>query len=143
MKSPTTRRMAAVFALTLALSGCGQGGSPEAANQAVDDFLTALVQRDVNEAWSHLSPDTRERVYDNDQAEFGREVNDADWSELSWEFGPVVNFDNAWEIHFLVDDGTVPDFLIERRIALMSEPWLVMVVQTPTFQPYLIWAEDP
>lgn len=72
------------------------------------------MHRDVNEAWSHLSPDTRQRVYDNDQAEFAREVNDADWSQLSWGSGPVVNFDYAWEIHFVVDDGTVPDFLIER-----------------------------
>ena len=54
-----------------------------------------------------------------------------------------MNFDYAWEIHFVVDDGTVPDFLIERRIALLSDPWLVMVVQTPTFQPYLIVAEAP
>ena len=143
MKSPTTRRMAAVLALTLALSGCGQGGSPEAANEAVDDFLSALVHGDVNEAWSHLEPDTRERAYDNDGAAFARDVNDADWSQLSWEFGPVVNFDYAWETHFVVDDGAVPNFLIERRIALLSDRWLVMVVQTPTFQPYLIVAEAP
>lgn len=127
----TIRSTAAILALTLVLSGCGQGGSPEAANQAADEFLTALVHRDVDEVWSHLSPDTRQRVYDDDQTAFAREMNEADWSQMSWEFGQVVDFDYAWEVHGMADKASVPDLLIERRIAAWSDPWFVMQVQFP------------
>ncbi len=136
---PMDRRLAAsILALALTLSGCGQGGSPSAANQAANAFLLALVQRDAEVAWSHLHPDSQRDAYAGDQAAFAREVEEADWSQLAWEFGPVVNFDIAWEVHLTVDEATVPDFLFESGIAAMSDPWLVMQVQTPFVGPYLI-----
>lgn len=140
LRSPLT---ALLIALQLALAGCGQGGSPDAANQAADDFLTALVHRDVDEAWSHLHPDTKQRVYEDDQATFAHDVNEADWSQLSWDFGPVVNFDYAWEVHVMASEGTVPDFLDETGIApTWAGNGFIMVVQTPTGQPYVIVAEE-
>jgi hypothetical protein len=131
MSSHTLRLAAPFMAVTLALSGCGQGGSPVVANQAADAFFRALVQGDVNEAWSHLHPDSQHDVYDDDKAAFARDVNEADWGQLSWQVGPVVNFDYAWEIHFTIGERTVPDFLLERRIAGWSDPYLVMQVQFP------------
>lgn len=124
------------------LAACGQGGSPVVANQAEDDFLAALVHRNVDEAWSHLDPETRQRVYGDDEALFAREVNEADWSRLSWEFGPVVNLDYAWEVHVVADRSAVPDFLFDHAIAVWTDPWFVMQVQTPLAQPYLIIAEQ-
>jgi hypothetical protein len=123
--------MALLVALPLVLSACGQGGNPQAANQAADDFMTALLHRDVNEAWSHLQPDSQHDVYNDDKAAFARDVKDAHWGHLSWEFGPVVNFDYAWEVHGLVDESSIPAFLVERRIASWSDPYFVMQVQFP------------
>lgn len=83
MVKPMAMRLAAsLLALTLGLAGCGQGGNPEVANQAADDFMTALVRRDVTEAWSHLHPDTQHVVYADDKAAFARDVNGANWSQL-------------------------------------------------------------
>jgi hypothetical protein len=143
MGSPMVRRPVAVLlALSLALAGCGQGGSPEIANQAADEFLTALVHGDVSAAWSHLDPGSQRIAYDNDEAAFIRDVNDADWTQLSWQFGPVVNLDYAWEVHVVADETAVPDFLVERAIAGWADPWFVMQVKTPAGQPYLIVAEE-
>jgi hypothetical protein len=134
------RLAAATLGLTLALTGCVQGGSPGAANQAANEFLLALVRNDSELAWSHLHPDSQRDAYDGDQAAFAREVDEADWSQFRWEFGPVVNFDVSWEIHLTIDEATVPDFLFERGIAAMADPYLVMQVQTPFVGPYLILA---
>lgn len=142
--SSTIKRLAALLvAFPLVLSGCGQGGSPAAANQAADDFLTALVHREVDEAWSHLDPRSQRIVYDNDKAAFASDVHDAEWSQLSWQFGPVVNLDNAWEVHVMADEASVPDFLDETGIAPnWSGNGFIMLVQTPVGQPYLIAAEE-
>ncbi len=133
---------AAALVVILALSACGQGGSPSDANQAADAFFNALVRRDADEAWSHLHPDSQHDVYGDDKAAFARDVNEADWGQLSWEVGPVVNFDYAWEVHLTLDEATVPDFLFERRLAGYST-YLVMQVQFPgKLDDYLIiaWA---
>ena len=82
------RSPAILVALALALSGCGQGGSPDAANTAADAFFQALAHRNVNEAWSHLHPDSQHDVYNDDKAAFAQDVNEADWSRLTWEVGP-------------------------------------------------------
>jgi hypothetical protein len=134
------RLPASMLMLVLVLSGCGQGGSPNAANDAADAFFNSLVRRDVDDAWSHLHPDSQHDVYDDDKAAFAQDVNQADWSRLSWEVGPVVNFDYAWEVHLSVDEATVPGFLFERRIAGYST-YLVMQVQFPgKVDDYLILA---
>ena len=83
----------------------------------------------MNEAWSHLHPDSQHELYDDDKAAFASDVMAADWSQLSWQVGPVVNFDYAWEVHLTVDEGAVPDFLLKRRIAAWSSPYLVTQVQ--------------
>jgi hypothetical protein len=133
-----------------ALSGCDlfssgpdpQGGSPAIAAQATDAFLRALVQRDTAEAWSHLSPATQEVVYDNDQSAFARDVDAADWSRMTWQFGTVTDLDISWGIHVLVDEATVPAFLVEREIAAgWSGFGIVLHVQTPEGRPYLIAAQ--
>jgi hypothetical protein len=125
------RMLACALALALALSGCGQGGSPAAANEAADQFITALADGDVDEAWSHLALETRQRLYADDKAAFARDVKAADWSQLSWEFGPVVNFDYAWEVHGSAQKAFLPDFLVDRKIVGWSDPWFVMQVQFP------------
>jgi hypothetical protein len=117
--------------LVLVLSGCGQGGSPNAANDAADAFFNALVRTDVDDAWSHLHPDSQHDIYNDDKAAFARDVSEADWSRLSWEVGPVVNFDYAWEVHLKLDQASVPAFLFDRHIAGYSDPYLVMQVQFP------------
>ncbi len=95
----------------------------------------------MNEAWSHLHPDSQHDVYDDDKAAFARDVNEADWSHLSWEVGPVVDFDISWEVHLTLDEATVPDFLFERNIAGYSDPYLVTQVQFPgSLDNYLIIA---
>ena len=132
---------ASLLAVILAVSGCGQGGTPEAANGAADEFFQALVHRDVDEAWSHLHAESQHDKYNDDKAAFARDVNEADWSQLSWEVGPVVNFDVAWEVHLTLDEATVPAFLFERNIAGYSDPYLVMQVQFPgNLDNYLIIA---
>ena len=133
----------AVFALPLLLAGCGQAGSPAEANQAANDFLTALVDGDVDAAWSHLDPRSQRLVYDNDKAAFANDLVEADWSHLSWEFGPVVNLDTAWEVHVMADEATVPAFLDETGIGPnWSGNGFIMYVQTPPGEPYMITAEE-
>ena len=135
--------VALLSAIPLALAGCAQGGSPVEANQAADDFLTALVQRDVDKAWSHLDPRSQRLVYDNDKPAFASDVNGADWSHLSWQFGSVVNLDTAWEVHVTADEASVPEFLDETGIAPnWSGNGFIMYVVTPAGQPYLIGAEE-
>ncbi len=141
-RSERRRQLAVVVALALALAGCGQAGSPEAANQAADQFLMTLVRMDSDEAWSHLDPRSQHVVYNDDKTAFAHEVAEADWSRLSWEFGPVVDLDYAWEIHFVTAEAAIPDFLLERSIAGWGDPWLVMQVMTPVGKPYLILAEE-
>lgn len=135
--------VALLFAMPLLLAGCGQAGSPAEANQAADDFLTALVDGDVDKAWSHLDARSQRIVYDDDKAAFASDVSDADWSELSWQFGPVVNLDNAWEVHVMADEAAVPDFLAETGIGPnWSGNGFIMYVQTSAGRPYLIAAEE-
>ena len=136
------RRSASVLVLTLLLAACGQAGSAATANQAADAFLTFLVQRDVDVAWSHLAPETRQRVYDGDVAAFAQDVNQADWSQLTWEFGPVVDLDYAWEVHVIADEAAVPGFLDETGIAPnWSGNGFVMQVQLPYANTFYILAE--
>lgn len=125
------RTSVSVLILAVALSACGQGGSPRAANEAADQFMTALTDRDAEEAWSHLALESRQRIYDDDKALFSRDVEAADWSQLSWEFGPVVNFDYAWEVHGTAQKESLPDFLVEREIVGWSDPYFVMQVHFP------------
>lgn len=137
-----SRLAAVLLLLPLALAGCGQGGNPTAANQAADSFLMALVQKDSDEAWSHLDPRSRHLVYNDDMTAFAHDVEEADWSQLSWEFGPVVDLDYAWEVHLDSKEAAIPDFLLDKAIAGWADPWLVMQVKTPAGQPYLIFAEE-
>jgi hypothetical protein len=146
----TRRAVLFLACAAAALAGCDlfssgpdpQGGSPAIAAQATDAFLSALVERDTAEAWSHLSPATQEVVYDNDQAAFAMDVDAADWSKMTWQFGTVTDLDISWGVHVLVDEATVPAFLVEREIAAgWSGFGIVLHVQTPEGRPYLIAAQ--
>jgi hypothetical protein len=138
----TTRRLASIFMVVIALSGCGQGGSAATANQAADAFLWFMAHRDVDAAWSYLAPETRQSVYDDDMSAFARDVNRADWSQLAWEFGPVVDLDYAWEVHVIADEASVPLFLDETGV---GPNWagngFILQVQIPYANTYRILAE--
>jgi hypothetical protein len=141
--------------LTLVLlsfgSGCGllsvggprgNTGSPAIAAHAADAFLTALVNQQADEAWSHLTEATQRNVYHNNQMAFADDVTNADWSGPRWRFGPVTDLDWAWGVHVVVDEETLPTFLVERQIAAGWEGFgIVIHVVTPDQQPYLIAAQ--
>jgi len=132
------RRAAAVaLALTL-LTGCGQDGTPQSATEAADDFLLALANGQHDAAWSHLSPATREVLWNDDSATFAAEVLVADWSSVTWEFGPVVDHDISWGVYVRMNANPVPDFLVARRLAGEWTDGIVLLVQTPDGGPYLI-----
>ena len=93
----------------------------------------------ADEAWNHLTPETREAVYGDSRAEFTRDVIGAEWSEVRWEFGPVTDLDISWGVHVRVDEETFPPFLVERGIAAGWDGFgIVLHVQTPEGNSYLI-----
>lgn len=135
--------------MLLATAGCGilpapqsppgQAGSPAQATQGADAFLKALARHDAQEAWSHLTPATRQVVYNDDELVFAHDVATADWLDLAWEFGPVTDLDISWGVHVVVNEGEVPRFLVERQLAAGWEGFgIVLHVQTPVGQPYLV-----
>lgn len=129
----TIRSTAAILALTVALTGCAQGGSETVAVQAAAAFLTALVQGDADEAWSHLTPETKQVVYHDDKAAFARDVDSADWSRMDWQMGTVTDFDISWGVHVEVDAATVPAFLVDREVVSggPESPTIILLVQVP------------
>lgn len=129
--------VAAVLALTL-LTGCGQDGNAESAVQAADQFLSSLANGQHEVAWSHLSPATREALWNGDPAAFAEDVLAADWSSLAWEFGPVVDHDISWGVHVRMNGDTVPEFLVARRLVAEWNDGIVLLVQTPDGRPYMI-----
>lgn len=147
MKLSSGRQAASVL-IVLTLVSCGlggpprQAGSPTTAMQAADAFLTALVGGRTVEAWSHLTPATQEVAYDGDGEAFARDVRTADWSGMIWEFGPVTDLEISWGVHVRVDEAAVPEFLLAKEIAAGWAGFgLVLHVQTPNDQPYLIAAQ--
>jgi hypothetical protein len=101
-----------------------------------------LARHDAHQAWSHLTPGTRHYVYDDDETAFAGDVANADWSGVTWEFGPVTNLDWALGVHVLVDEERVPAFLVEQQIAAGWEGFgIVLHVVTPDGQPYAIAAQ--
>jgi hypothetical protein len=121
----------------------GQEGSPSIANRSADAFLRALLRKDVDYAWSHLAGETQQRVYAGDKQAFTRDVREADWSGITWEFGPVVNHDYAWGVHIRIGPGErLPGFLVERKLAAAwTGSGMVLLVITPDGEPYLISAQ--
>lgn len=113
------RRAVAAMLLPLAigLTACGQIGSPELARRATNDFLRLLVAGDAADAWAHLTPGTRAYAYHNDMAAFANDVDTSDWSKFRWQIGRVSDYDVSWGVTVRVDEGSVPTFLLERRIA--------------------------
>jgi hypothetical protein len=139
-------RLCAVVLLVF-LVGCGvlfpdgarpQGGSPEIANQSADAFLRAVVAQRASEAWSHLTPGTRDALYQGDEAAFAHDVRSGDWSGVEWEFGPVVDHDISWGVHVRVVEGPVPPFMVERGLAANWAEGLVLLIQTPFEEPYMV-----
>lgn len=151
MSTRVARRTAvSLLAVTLALAGCGQflpysqGGSRAAATQAANAFLTALVTGDSNEAWSHLTPKTKQVVYENDPTVFAADVESADWSRMAWQMGPVTDLDISWGVHAIVDAAAVPVFLVAREIVAggPDSDMIVLLVQIPgELRDYLIAAQ--
>jgi hypothetical protein len=145
------RRTAVACVFILTLSSCAllrvggppsQGGNPTIGIHSADAFLQALANHDAENAWSHLTEGTRHNVYDDNEATFAHDVADADWSGLTWQFGPVTNLDWAWGVHVIIDEEKVPTFLVEREIAAGWEGFgIVLHVVTPNDQPYLIAAQ--
>lgn len=131
------RVVTATLALTL-LTGCGQDGTPQSATEAADHFLTALANGQPEVAWPHLSPATREELWNDDPAAFGSDVLAADWSSVAWEFGPVVDHDISWGVYVRMTADAVPEFFVARRLAAGGTDEIVLLVQTPDGGPYLI-----
>jgi hypothetical protein len=132
------RRAAAVALAFTLLTGCGQDGTPESAMEAADDFLSALANGQHDVAWSHLSPETREVLWNGDPAAFATDVLAADWASVTWEFGPVVDHDISWGVYVRTTAGALPEFLVARRLAAGGTDEIVLLVQTPDGRPYLI-----
>ena len=116
--------MLALFTLALAttLSSCApaeaeQLGSRAEAAVAADDFLRALTRGRALYAWEHLTPATREELFDGNADEFTRQVTRADWSAFQWEIGPMTDYEISWGVHVEVDSAQVPDFLVDSRLA--------------------------
>jgi hypothetical protein len=132
------RRAAAVALAFTLLTGCGQEGTPQSATEAADHFLSALAKSQHDVAWSHLSPATREVLWDDDPAAFAEEVLAADWASVTWEFGPVVDHDISWGVHVRMNADARREFLVARRLAAELTDGIVLLVQTPDGDPYLI-----
>ena len=91
-----------------------------------------MVRSDVDVAWSYLASETKQRVYDNTFMAFAQDVDDADWSRLTWEFGTVVVQADRYEVHVIADAATVPAFLDETGIgSKWSDTEFVIYVQLP------------
>jgi hypothetical protein len=134
----TFRRGAAVaLALTL-VAGCGQDGTPQSATEAADHFLSALANDQQSVAWSHLSQPTREVLWNDDFAAFEADVLAVDSSWVTWEFGPVVDYDISWGVHVRMNANAVAEFLVARRLAGNWTNGIVLLVQIPDGDPYLI-----
>jgi hypothetical protein len=110
--------------LALLLSACSMGlldadaaGTPAAAAEAANDFLSLLTQQAAADAWVHLAPGTRTAIYGNDESVFESDVADAVWSPLRWRTGPVTDYEISWGVNVVVEEGDVPEFLLTRRIA--------------------------
>jgi len=129
----TLRVSASLLVLVVGLAACSQGGNESIAAEAADAFLSALVRGDSDEAWSHLSPETKQVIYDNDMAVFARDVGNADWSRFLWHMGTVTDYDISWGVHVEVDAALVPDFLVDRRIVAggPESPMIILLVQIP------------
>lgn len=131
------RAAAVALALTL-LTGCGQDGTPRSATEAADHFLSAMANGQHDVAWSHLSPATREVLWNDDPAAFAQDVLAADWSLVAWEFGPVVDHDISWGVYVRMTADDVPEFMVARRLAAGKTDEIVLLVQTPDGAPYQI-----
>ena len=129
----TFRLSAFLLVVMLGLAGCPQGGTEASAAAAADSFLSALVQRDVDEAWSHLTPKTKQVIYENVKADFKRDVDMADWSRMVWQMGAVSDLDISWGVHVAIDAPAVPAFLVERQLVSRGplSRIMILLVQIP------------
>lgn len=136
------RRIGVAASIVFTVAACApalQGGSPDEAREAADAFLQDLADGDADAAWSHLTPPTRRSAYEDDADAFAREVAAADWSEFEWDIGPVTNHDISWGVHVLIEEESVPDFLVNRGIAGgWDGSGIVLLVQIPSVGGYWI-----
>ena len=131
-----------IIAFAGSLAGCAppaQLGSPEDAAAATNDFLQALTSGSAAYAWEHLTPETRDGLFDGNEEEFVRNVAEADWSAFEWQIGPVVDHDISWGVYVEVDREAVPDFLIDSGLASGFEGrGLVLSIQFPEPSAYVV-----
>lgn len=136
------RLLAPLIIAITGLAGCAppvQLGSPEDAAAATNDFLRALTSGSASYAWEHLTPATRDDLFDGNQEEFARHVNDADWSAFEWRIGPVTDYEISWGVHVEVDPEAAPDFLIESGLASEYDGGgLVLLIQFPEPGAYVV-----
>lgn len=118
-----SRSAAAAVVLALLTSACHLGlveqdasGTPAAAVESANDFLSLLTAKKAAEAWDRLTPSTKAVIYNGDQSAFVSDVTNADWSRFNWEIGPVTDYEVSWGVHFRVDGGGAPDFLSTKAI---------------------------
>lgn len=125
-------RLFAIGIVLLSLTACNRDapGTADDAAAAASDFLSLLVDRNADEAWTHLTPATRSVAYEDDQSAFAEDVQGADWSRLEWEIGPVTDYEISWGVNVIVDNGAVPSFLYQEGVAGTSDQFgMVLLVQ--------------
>jgi hypothetical protein len=120
-----TLRLFAITMALLSLVACSRHaqGTANGAAEAAGDFLSLLMEGKANEAWMHLTPATRTVIYDDDEGAFAADVQQADWSRLEWEIGPITDYEISWGVNVIVDDEAVPDFLFREGLVTASDPF--------------------
>jgi len=133
-------RLFAMGMALLSLTACNSDapGTPDDAASAASDFLSLLVERNADEAWTHLTPATRSVAYDDDQTAFAEDVQAADWSTFEWEIGQVTDYEISWGVNVIVEDQAVPSFLYQEGVAGTSEQFGVVLLVQLTDAGYMI-----
>jgi hypothetical protein len=144
MKTLAGGRLLAAILLTMAaaLAACSpapQRGDETEARDAAESYLDALRREDVGFLWERLTPATRGALYANDAGAFARDVGATDWSDLTWEIGPVTDYEISWGVHAQVAPAGVSVTLVDRGLfGGWGEEGIMILVQITDGGAYLV-----
>jgi len=131
-----------LLASAAALAACSpasQKGNEADAREAAESVLDALRREDAASLWERLTPGTRDELYANDADDFARDLAATDWSELTWEIGPVIDYEISWGVHAMVSPAGVSRILVDRGLlGGWDEAGFVILVQVTDVGGYLV-----
>ena len=135
----------AALALLLVMTACSVGdSSPRStsyeATTVARQWMQAASTGLSEAAWDLMNADAREKTYASHEADFSRDIEQANWGQMLWRIEEApLRRDYEWIVYVTVTTGreSVPAFLFDRGIA---EPWEVDD-QTPGF--FLHLQEEP